>query len=78
MTNQEFRVLGSKYEVLPNFGMLLLGARGLKVTSFPHVFAVSALSADLIWGSRTWRLSFSAGEPESFFLFIAFCLLDAT
>ena len=34
MINQEFQVLGRKYQVLPNFGICCRELRGLKVTSF--------------------------------------------
>ena len=42
---QEFKVQGTKYQVLPNFGICCRELAGLKVTVFVHVCAVSALLA---------------------------------
>ena len=43
--NQEFKTEGTKYQVLPNFGICCRELGALKVTIFAHECAVSALSS---------------------------------
>ena len=44
MINQEFKGQGTKYQVLPNFGICCRELGGSKLRVFAHVCAVSALS----------------------------------
>ena len=44
MINQQFKVLGRQYQVLPNVGICCRELRRLKVTYFAHAFAISTLS----------------------------------
>ena len=44
MINQEFKALGRKYGVLPDFGICCKELGGAKLRVFAHACAVSALS----------------------------------
>ena len=44
MTNQEFKAHGTKYQVLPNFGICCREMGDSKLQIFAHVCAVSTLS----------------------------------
>ena len=55
MMEQEFKAKGTKYQALPNFGICFRELGGLKVTSFAHARAVSALSIHPVYAHRLRR-----------------------
>ena len=60
MINQEFKVLGRKFQMLPNFGICCRGLRELKVASFRACVPCSCS----VVVTHVFRLFISCGGPK--------------